>query len=251
MTTSLSRPNPANGILLDVEGTTTPVDFVYQILFPYARKHAKNFLAAHFASDEVQANIARLIEENAEDQRRGLHPPDLHTASKETPLESVLAYFFWLMGQDRKSTGLKSLQGRIWEEGYRKGALRSQIFRDVPPALAAWHAQRKDIRIFSSGSILAQKLLFAHTEAGDLTRFIKGYFDTTVGSKTDPQSFRRISMAFECPASDILFISDVTSELEAARTSGMQTALCVRPGNRPQPGTSEYCVIQSFDQLNL
>jgi enolase-phosphatase E1 len=251
MTAGLSRQDSAKGILLDIEGTTTPIDFVYQILFPHARQHAKNFLAAHCSSEEVQSDIARLIEENAEDQRRGLHPPDLHGASKEGGLESVLDYFFWLMDQDRKSTGLKSLQGKIWEEGYRKGALRSRVFPDVPPALAAWHSQAKDIRIFSSGSVLAQKLLFAHTESGDLTKFIRGYFDTTIGTKTDPRSYHCIALEFECPAPAILFISDVSEELDAARASGMQTTLCVRPGNRPQSETSNHPVIQGFEELNF
>jgi enolase-phosphatase E1 len=245
------RELPVHGILLDVEGTTAPINFVYQILFPYARKHVRNFLAAHFSSEEVQSDIARLREEHAEDKRRGLQPPGLHVTPEEAHLESVLAYFLWLMDQDRKSTGLKSLQGKIWQDGYRTGALQSQVFPDVPPALAAWHARAIDIRIFSSGSILAQKLLFAHTEAGDLTKFIKGYFDTTSGPKADPQSYQRIATAFECPVSAILFISDVCAELDAARASGMQTGLCVRPGNRPQPGASRHSVIRSFAELNL
>ncbi|MGB7621247.1 MAG: acireductone synthase [Terriglobia bacterium] len=253
MTAGLSRQGSSKGILLDIEGTTTPIDFVYQVLFPHARQHAKSFLAAHCSSEEVQSDIALLIEENVEDRRRGLHPPDLHGhgASKEADLESVLGYFFWLMDQDRKSTGLKSLQGKIWEEGYRKGALQSRVFPDVPPALAAWHSQTKDIRIFSSGSVLAQKLLFAHTESGDLTKFIRGYFDTTIGAKTDLQSYQRIALEFECPAPAIFFISDASGELDAARAAGMQTALCVRPGNRPQSVKSKHPVIRSLQELNL
>ncbi|MBZ5535697.1 MAG: acireductone synthase [Acidobacteriia bacterium] len=242
---------PVRGILLDIEGTTTPIDFVYQILFPYARTHCRDFLAAHWPSEEVQSDIARLLEEHAEDKRRGLEPPDFPTTLKETQPESVLVYILWLMDQDRKSTGLKSLQGKIWQNGYRTGTLRSQVFPDVPPALAAWHFRMMDIRIFSSGSVLAQKLLFAQTEAGDLTKFIRGYFDTTSGAKTDPQSYRRIAAAFECPVSAILFISDITAELNAALTSGMQTALCLRPGNRPQPEASKYSLIRNFAELSL
>ncbi|MBZ5554667.1 MAG: acireductone synthase [Acidobacteriia bacterium] len=242
---------PVHAVLLDIEGTTTPINFVYQVLFPYARKHVQNFLAAHFSAEEVQSDVSLLLKEHAEDKLRGLQPPDLPGSPEAPRLESVLAYFLWLMDQDRKSTGLKSLQGKIWQDGYRAGALRSQVFPDVPPALAAWHARSIDICIYSSGSVLAQKLLFAHTEAGDLTKFIKGYFDTTTGTKTDPQSYRRIAIALECPVSAIFFISDVTSELSAALTSGMRTALCQRPGNREQSEASKHPVIRSFAELNL
>lgn len=251
MTAGPPRKTPVRGILLDIEGTTTPIDFVYHVLFPYARQHVREFLATHFSAEKVQWDIARLLEEHAEDKRRGLQPPDLQGAPNEGQLESLLAYFLWLMDQDRKSLGLKSLQGKIWQDGYRTGALQSQVFPDVPPALAAWHARRMGISIFSSGSVLAQKLLFAHTEAGDLSKFIKGYFDTTSGPKTDPQSYQRIAETFECPVSAILFISDVTLELNAALKSGMQTALCLRPGNRPQPESSEHPVIRSLAELNL
>jgi len=152
------------------------------------------------------------------------------------------------MDQDKKSTGLKSLQGKIWEEGYRTGELRGEVYPDVPPALERWRRQRIDIAIFSSGSVQAQRSLFASTAAGDLTRFIRAYFDTTTGPKTAPDSYARIAAALERSPSDVLFLSDVGVELDAARAAGMGTALCVRtPGSAPSIGV--HPVIHVLDAL--
>src|SRR5205085_1967152 len=152
-----------------------------------------------------------------------------------------------LMDQDRKSTALKSLQGRIWEAGYKAGELRSQLFADVPRAFARWRDEQRDICIYSSGSVLAQKLLFSHTEAGDLTRFIGDYFDTNIGAKREATSYQRIAASLDCPAADLLFVSDVVAELDAARRASLQTRLCLRPGNPSQPPSS-HDIIHSFDE---
>jgi len=152
------------------------------------------------------------------------------------------------MERDRKSMPLKSLQGKIWEEGYRSGELRGQVFDDVPRALERWQEQKKNTYIFSSGSVLAQKLLFAHTTAGDLTRHISHYFDTTTGSKTDTKSYQEIANVLHRLPSEVVFISDVTIELDAAKSAGMQTLLCVRPGNRPQPA-STHVLIRTLDDV--
>ncbi len=237
------------GILLDIEGTTTPLDFVTQVLFAYARTHVKDYLERNLLSQEVQADIAGLLVENVEDRAKGLVPPPLEHTSHQARLDSLIAYIYWLMDKDRKSTPLKSLQGKIWEEGYRKGKFRSQVFNDVPPAFERWRGRGKDIAIFSSGSILAQELLFAHTTSGDLTSFIGGYFDTTTGAKTNGESYRRIAAACKKLPSEIVFVSDGTAELDAARAAGMETLLCVRPGNRPQPARHGHRIIQTFDEL--
>jgi enolase-phosphatase E1 len=154
------------------------------------------------------------------------------------------------MDRDRKSTGLKSLQGKIWEEGYRAGDLRGEVYPDVPPALERWRRQGTDIAIFSSGSVQAQRSLFGHTTAGDLTRFIRSYFDTTTGPKTAPESYLQIAAALDRPPSEVLFLSDVGAELDAASAAGMETALCVRT---PSSGvsTSAHPIIHGFDQLPL
>jgi enolase-phosphatase E1 len=236
---------PVRTILLDVEGTTTPFDFVYEVLFPYAQSHAQKFLERYAALPDVRRDLIALRQENLDDVRRGLDPPAL--AGHETS-ESLAAYVEWLIQRDRKSIPLKSLQGKIWEEGYRNGELLSRVFDDVPPALKRWHEQSRTVGIFSSGSVLAQKLLFGHTTAGDLTRYLTSYFDTTVGGKSDPASYQKIAGVLECSRLEVLFISDVVGELEAAKAAGLQTLLCLRPGNRPQPA-NRYPSIRSFAEV--
>lgn len=241
MTNSLD-PN-SKVMLLDIEGTTTPIDFVYQILFPYARRHLQTYLAEHW--NEAQADIAQLQAEHATDVQQGLQPPTLNISQ----LKSVVAYLNWLMDRDRKSTPLKSLQGKIWEEGYRNGELKSQVFADVPPAFARWIEQQKRICIFSSGSVLAQKLLFTYTEYGDLSRFISGWFDTKIGAKKEAESYARIAAASGVEPHEVVFISDVTAELAAARVAGMQTILSLRPGNHPQEGGENFPCVETFAAL--
>ena len=207
------------GILLDIEGTTTPITFVYDVLFPFARAHAH----AHLDTETRQA----LEVEYNDEVRKGATPPPW----SDGPLDYVL----WLMDQDRKSTALKSLQGKIWQEGYRRGDLHGEVFPDVPAALERWHREGMDVRIYSSGSILAQQLLFSTTPYGDLTRFLKGYFDTTTGPKSEHSSYSTIAAAFALPASEIVFVSDIVRELDAASDAGFQVRLSLRPGNPPQP----------------
>lgn len=237
------------GVLLDIEGTTTPIAFVHEVLFSYARMQVKDYLAAHFDSAETRADIAKLREEHAVDLKQNLDPPALADAPREAEIDSLVAYIHWLIDRDRKSTGLKSLQGKIWKEGYLDGTLKASLFADVAPALRRWRRAGLKISIFSSGSSLAQQLLFAHTEAGDLTGFIDNYFDTSCGSKTASESYRRIASALDLPAQEILFISDVASELDAARATGMQTRLCIRPGNHPQTSAEGHSIAQSFEDL--
>jgi enolase-phosphatase E1 len=238
------------GILLDIEGTTTPIAFVHKVLFSYARSHVKSFLQQNWTSTEVMKDLEDLRTEHELDGKQGQNPPQLATGSDEAQLDSFIGYINWLIDRDRKSTGLKSLQGKIWKQGYRDGTLKSQVFLDVLPALERWRRAGLTISIFSSGSMLAQKLLFQHTEAGDLTPFINNYFDTTTGPKTDAQSYRRIAAALELPPTKILFISDVGRELNAASEAGMQTTLCIRPGNEPQDSSQPYPIIHSLDEIS-
>lgn len=248
---SAVKPNQAiRAILLDIEGTTTPIDFVYKVLFPYANAHAKEFLRKNISSADVRSDVAALRKDHAEDVRAGQSPPAWSADSQEAEVASAVAYIEWLTAKDRKSTALKSIQGRIWEEGYRDGELRSQVFDDVPPALRRWHEQKKTVSIFSSGSVLAQRLLFAHTSDGDLTPFLSQYFDTTTGSKTKGESYSSIAQALGRSPSEVLFISDVVGELDAAKSAGMQTLLCERAGNRPQ-GKNDHQVIRRFDEVFL
>jgi enolase-phosphatase E1 len=207
------------GILLDIEGTTTPISFVYDVLFPYARAHAREYLdeeATRSLKGEYDADLAK-----------GLSPPTWSSG----PVE----YVYWLMDQDRKSTALKALQGRVWKEGYRRGELRGEVFPDVPLALERWNKAAVDVRIYSSGSILAQQLLFSTTSHGDLTRYLRGYFDTTTGPKVEAASYAAIAKEFHLLPSEIVFVSDITRELDAASAAGLSVLLSLRPGNAPQP----------------
>ena len=248
MTFNLSASS-VHGILLDIEGTTSPMEFVYQVLFPFARARLKDYLRHNADSEELQRDLSMLREEHVKDMEQGLARPEWTDAHLDAQIESVARYVFWLMDRDRKSTGLKSLQGKVWQEGYLRGELKSQVFRDVPAALEYWKNQNFDVRIFSSGSVLAQRLLFANTEVGDLTHFLCGYFDTSIGPKTDQESYRQIANEFHLPAREVLFISDMTAELDAAKRAGMQTLLCVRPGNLPQPEKHGHGVICSFSEI--
>ena len=176
------------------------------------------------------------------DVLKGMNPP----AWSDQPIE----YVHWLMDQDRKSTALNNLQGKIWLDGYKSGELRGEVFADVPLALKRWHEEGVDVRIFSSGSALAQRLLFSSTAFGDLTVYLNGFFDTTIGAKDNPESYARIAKAFGCSSSEIAFISDVVRELDAAEQAGMQVLLCVRPGNHPQP-SHHHRVITELRQSSL
>jgi len=200
----------------------------------------REFLERHAADPEVRADLARLRAEHAAES-------DAPPPPWRDDVASVVAYVEWLMDRDRKSTGLKSLQGKIWEAGYRAGELRGQVYPDVPRAFARWASQGRDIAIFSSGSAQAQRCLFAHSTAGDLSPFIRAYFDTTTGPKTAPESYRRIAAALERPPREVLFVSDVAAELDAARLAGMRSALSVRGPEAGGPPL-DHPVIHGLDE---
>jgi enolase-phosphatase E1 len=227
-------------ILLDIEGTTTPIDFVHQTLFPFAKAGISAFVRENF--NEIQTEIAQL---KTESEKESVYKNGFDEASPE----SIAGYLHFLMEVDRKSTPLKSLQGKIWQTGYESGELKSEVFADVPPTFARWKAQNKRIAIYSSGSVLAQKVLFRYTERGDLTEFIDGYFDTNTGGKKEVASYQNIARKLDFKAEEILFVSDVLAELDAARTAGLQTALCVRKGNAPVEDDTTHRIIESFDEL--
>lgn len=217
-------------ILLDIEGTVSPLAFVHEVMFPYARQRAGSYLRTHWGSGVI-SQLAR----------------DAGQAAFATPADAEAAVLK-LMDADAKVTGLKQLQGLIWEEGFRNGELRSRIFDDVPHALAEWCRKGCDIRIYSSGSVHAQKLFFSHTKRGDLSVHFSGYYDTTTGSKKDAASYRAIATDCGLAAEQILFVSDVVDELNAAQSAGMFTALAVRPGNKLQPESS-HPRIENFSEI--
>ncbi|HRX85437.1 MAG TPA: acireductone synthase [Phycisphaerae bacterium] len=205
-------------ILLDIEGTIAPIAFVYDVLFPYARRELPAYVADHWAEPDVQTARAQVAAD---------------AGVADFSREALTGHLMELMDRDAKTTGLKELQGLVWARGYAEGALRSQLFPDVPPALRRWHDAGIRIAIYSSGSAAAQRVFLAHTEFGDLTRFFDGFFDTTSGPKKEAQSYRRIAAKWQQPAESIAFFSDVTGELDAAEAAGMRSVLVERPGNAP------------------
>lgn len=240
---------PVSAILLDIEGTTTPIDFVYGVLFPYARAHLRDFLARHLGDEEVRAAVSDLLDESAKEESSSPVSPPPAGRPDGAQVEAAVAYARRLMDEDRKFTPLKTLQGKIWEEGYGSGELKGQVFPDVAPNLRRWRDAGRITCIYSSGSVLAQKLLFANTEEGDLTEFIHDFFDTRVGRKTEPASYLKIAELLQRRPPEVLFVSDVLAELDAAAEAGFQTLLCVRPGNSPQPGPNVHATIRSFDEV--
>lgn len=236
---------PLHGVLLDVEGTTTPVAFVYERLFPHARAELRAFLERQ-KDAATRADLEALHAQHAADRLAGLAPP-AWDALADTG--AAAAYGHWLMDRDSKATPLKALQGRIWEQGYASGALSGEVYPDVPAALERWAGLGLGVWIFSSGSVLAQRLLFAHSSAGDLTPFLRGHFDTEVGAKREALSYERICAGIGLAARSVLFVSDVVPELDAARAAGLRTALCLRGGSAHPGGT--HAVVRSFDELEL
>jgi enolase-phosphatase E1 len=240
----LLKDRAIRAILLDIEGTTTPVAFVYDVLFPFARARLGTYLQEP-AHDAVVRDVLVLLAKEWEADAAARR--DLSDWRAGDPA-SASPYLEWLMDRDVKSPALKRLQGLIWEGGYRTGALKGEVFRDVAPAFARWRDQDITIAIYSSGSVLAQRLLFGATVEGDLTPFIAAFFDTDVGAKRWPDSYRRIAAALQRETGELLFVSDTPAELDAARGAGCQVLLAERPGNRAT-SYPEADAIRSFDQI--
>jgi enolase-phosphatase E1 len=244
----------SRGILLDIEGTTSSISFVYDVMFPYVRKHLTFEVFANWMEPEyIEAFHAIARDAGHDSLDAWLKTRKL---TRENPLraaEVVCQEVTRLMDADAKATGLKQLQGLIWQSGFEGGELKAHVYDDVPPALAAWNAASKDVRIYSSGSVQAQRLFFGHTIVGNLLAQFRGHYDTTTGPKKDADSYRKIAADFKLPPSEILFLSDIVAELDAARAAGLRTVLCIRPGNAAgQASTGEpHPAIENFAQLEL
>jgi enolase-phosphatase E1 len=235
-------------LLLDIEGTTTPIDFVYKTLFPYASRCVESFLREHASDLEIQSVVRDLQGQHRVDEAQGFSPPTWDDASSEAQLRSGVAYVQWLIAKDSKCTPLKSLQGKIWQKGFESGELHGEVYPDVPPAFARWRREGREICIYSSGSVLAQQLLFRTVASGDLTQYIASFFDTKTGIKTAAESYRKIAALLGREPVEVLFVSDAAKEIEAASASGMQSLLCERDapifGGADEPGA-----VRSFDEI--
>lgn len=209
-------------ILTDIEGTTSSISFVKDVLFPYARAKLPAFVREHGQEPEV---------------RRWLDAVAVEISASACQDAVIVETLQGWIDADRKHTALKALQGMVWQAGYRDGDFTAPLYPDVAPALRAWHAAGHPLAVYSSGSVPAQKLLFAHTDAGDLTPLFSGFFDTEMGGKRDAASYRAIATKLARQPGDILFLSDVVAELDAAREAGLRTVLLDRRDDYPQPRT--------------
>jgi enolase-phosphatase E1 len=220
-------------IVTDIEGTTSSIDFVKDVLFPYARKRLPAFVETHADRPEVQhwlheaAKEARVIE-----------------ASRQEVIELLLGW----IDQDRKSTALKALQGMIWKEGYEAGEYRAHVYPEVSARLHAWRADGLHLYVYSSGSVPAQRLFFRYSDAGDLTPLFAGYFDTETGPKRESASYTKIAEAIGERPEHILFLSDIVEELDAAREAGLQTGWLLRPP-QTMPAAPRHPAYADFDAI--
>ena len=241
------QPRVVEGIshvLLDIEGTTCPVSFVGQVLFPYAAERLESFLAGHGHEPEIQDLVHEIREawrNDREAERAGI------TCSNAG---SVVPYLHWLIQIDRKLTPLKDLQGLIWAEGYADGQLQGPLFADVAPALRRWHRAGLSLGVYSSGSVSAQQLLYGHSCAGDCRGLFSHWFDTRIGGKQDPNSYEAICEQLQAPPGRVLFISDSNEELKAAHTAGLRVLFSDRPSNPQRPG-GDHETISQFSTLQL
>lgn len=226
-------------ILTDIEGTTSSISFVKNVLFPYARKALPGFVVEH----GQQPHVRRWLDAVA---------IEIGGACQDSLIAETLQG--WI-DQDRKHTALKALQGMIWETGYRNGDFKAHLYPEVAAVLKGWHAAGLPLYVYSSGSVPSQKLFFGFSEGGDLTPLVSGWFDTEIGGKREADSYRRIVASIGVPANVVLFLSDVVEELDAAREAGLQTRLLDRLADYPLPRSGEathgHDRVENFQQIVL
>lgn len=218
-------------IVTDIEGTTTDIRFVHNVLFPYARERL-----AHFVQDNQQELAPVLAALRAE-----INQP-------QADIDSLIACLFGFMDEDRKSTSLKTIQGMIWQQGYQQGDFKGHLYEDVLPTLQAWHRQGIRLYVYSSGSVASQKLLFGYSDAGDITPLFSGYFDTRVGAKREQQSYENIAQQIGLAPASLLFLSDIRQELDAAEQAGWKTQQLIR-GDADD--LSHHAKVSRFDHITL
>lgn len=220
-------------IVTDIEGTTSSLSFVKEVLFPYATRHLPGFVRAQGQRPEVR----RLLDEARQ------------VAGDALDDEQLVATLLRWIQEDRKLGPLKGLQGLLWEEGYRQGDFQGHVYEDAARRLREWHARGIRLYVYSSGSVHAQKLLFGHTRYGDLNPLFSGYFDTRIGGKKETSSYAAIVRELELPAEEILFLSDVREELDAAAAAGLRTA-CLARGEGPEVDPGPHPVARGFDDVH-
>ena len=245
----LDPSKPVQCILLDIEGTTSSISFVHDVMFPFVLEHLDTYLSDKLEDPQTQAACEQIAVD------AGYHSLTQWAETKRAEsriavAELVKAEVRQLMSTDAKTTGLKALQGLIWDSGFRSGELQSHVFPDVLPAIRTWRDAGIDVRIYSSGSVAAQKLFFGHVaDIGDCLHLFSGHYDTQIGGKKESQSYQRIADDWRVVPERILFVSDVPQELQAAASAGLQVCGSQRPGNAAIPLDSSLTWIHSFDEI--
>lgn len=236
-------------ILTDVEGTTSSISFVKEVLFPYAAEHLSGYVRANQDNEQVQQQLAataQLLLDEAPDSEVSL---DDLSADTDALINTLLDW----IAEDRKATPLKALQGLIWAEGYQNGDYQAHMYADATRCLKQWKEQGLALYVYSSGSVKAQQLFFGYSQDGDLLPLFSGHFDTQVGHKQQADSYRNILTALQqdidgLQADEVLFLSDIEAELDAARDAGLQTCWLIRDGDiAEEPG---HMAVPSFDQIH-
>ncbi len=236
----------ADVVLLDIEGTTSSISFVHEVMFPFARKRVPDFVNSHWESDQLNECVELLAQDLGEDSVTTWLNGDT-ASNQKTVIDAVVD----MIDNDVKATGLKQLQGIIWKDGFHSGELVAHLYDDTAPSLEKWKALGLDLRIYSSGSIAAQKLFFGHSVAGDLLQLFSAHYDTTTGPKKEAESYRKIVADVGVEANRIVFVSDVPAELDAAAEAGLQTVLSIRPGNAVVEDDTKYYSVESFENLSI
>lgn len=220
-------------VVTDIEGTTSSLSFVHDVLFPYAREHMAAFVRCHAQDPTVMSHLNDVRLE----------------AGADLSLDGIIEQLLDWIAQDKKITPLKALQGMIWEAGYKDGHFTGHVYDDAVEYLKKWHAQGIRLYVFSSGSVKAQQLLFGYSDAGDLTPLFSGYFDTRIGNKRQTGAYQAIASEIGLPAADILFLSDIKQELDAARSAGMQTIWLTRDSEPDAAAAHQQ--VRDFSQIKL
>ena len=234
-------PMKIAAVVTDIEGTTSSIGFVHDVLFPYALKHIGNFVREHGEERDVMRVLVRISE---------------NTGIALHRIEDIIKLLQQWIREDSKDTELKALEGMVWEKGYKQGIFQAHVYEDVPEVLQRWQQEERNLYVYSSGSIKSQQLFFRFSECGDMRLLFSGYFDTTTGPKREVKSFINLAEAIALPPEKIMFISDVKEELDAAAFAGFRTTWVLRPEETTLDPVklakkSEHSIVTSFDQIKL
>ena len=238
-------------LLLDIEGTTCPVSFVSDVLFPFAKQELSTYIQQHWDQSPHNKQIQAAKKEWLDDRStKSIQIKQQVTKGEAEEIDGLIQYLKHLISIDKKSTALKDLQGKIWEHGYKNGELKSQLFPETSECLREWREQGLTLSVYSSGSIQAQKLLYRHSPAGDLEKFFSHWFDTHTGPKKSTESYTEIAEQLDSSPNKIWFVSDNGAECDSARLAGMHTLFSLRDGN-PDRDPRDHTVVQSLREVSI